>query len=92
MKIFKYRTQVADSIQLQLPKGAKILSVDTQQQRCFIWALVNPDAPTETRHFRIVTTGEEFNPSGLVYVGSWHGMVFHLFEQASTPESEAAHE
>lgn len=94
--IYKYRTQVSTKpLNLFLPKGAQILSVHIQRDQCYIWALVDPEAKNEGRTFHIVATGELFDPTGLTYVGTFHGvegwMVFHLFEQASAPESEADH-
>jgi hypothetical protein len=86
MKIYKYRALVTtEPFTLTLPKGAHILSVHTQHAQCQLWAMVDPEAGNEERSFRIVATGESFNPEGLTYIGTWHGvegwMVFHLFEQ-----------
>ena len=60
-----------------------------QRETPCLWALVNPDAPMETRTFRVVGTGHDIPPDGADYlwyhVGTFqmHGGYFvgHLFEQ-----------
>ena len=87
-RIYKYRLQVsARTIELSLPKDARILSVGVQEGHCHIWALVDAEAPKETRLFRTIATGEAFTPDGLTYIGTFHDveswMVFHLFEEGA---------
>ncbi len=86
--IYKYPVQL-DAVQsnasIDLPVGAHILSVAVQGQKTLcVWALVDPEAPKDTRRFRIIATGERFDPTGMTYIGTFHGvagwMVFHLFE------------
>lgn len=92
-RIYKYQLEVESRQMLQMPKGAKILSVGTQgemaigdrpnSQMPVMFALIpDPDAPMETRIFRTVTTGEIFNHEGLKFIGTtfidWY--TAHVFE------------
>ena len=83
MKIYKYA--ILPTSPTKMPKGARILNCGVQTEQPFVWALVNPVAPMETRNLRIFATGESFDPTGLTYIGTFHGiggwMVFHLFEE-----------
>jgi hypothetical protein len=71
------------------PEGAQILSVSVQDGEPYIWALVDPGAPKEEHHFKILPTGMPFDPDGLTYIGSFHGvgawMVLHLFAVSQIP-------
>jgi hypothetical protein len=67
-----------------MPKGAEILTVQTQNEIPCIWAVVNPDADKEERTFVIYGTGFEFQLIDYKYIGTFqmhsHGLVFHVFE------------
>ena len=65
-----------------MPIGAKILSVQSQRERGMIWALVDPNAEDEPRHFAIVGTGETFDETNMTYIGTFQDspFVWHLFE------------
>jgi len=91
MKIFKYELPVEDYFELELPAGAKILTVQTQfelnlhpPERPKIWVLVDPSAEKEKRKFRIIGTGKNFNENGMVYLGTFQqfggALIWHLFE------------
>src|ERR1700691_5630117 len=88
-RIFNYELQPEGRQILQMPKHAFILGLIEKYGCPFILALVDPDAEIETRVFRIVTTGEIFNPEVLEFVGTlrlggdtpqsaWYTM--HVFE------------
>ena len=69
-----------------MPVEARILSVAEQRERPVMFALVDGDeTKTETRVFRIVTTGEEFNVNsqqefiGTIIIKEWY--TAHVFEQ-----------
>ena len=51
LKIFKYPVTIDKYFELNLPKGSKVLTVDIQNDEPQLWALVNPDMPTEKRLF-----------------------------------------
>lgn len=89
--IWKYRLPMsAREHAIAMPGGARILSVDTQYGQPCLWALVDPSAMTETRQFRIITTGsaeienDAYQQGRLRYVGTvllFAGeMVLHVFE------------
>ena len=72
---------------ISMPKGAEILTVQTQAGTPFVWALVNPEAENEYRYFDIFGTGHNV-PVGtevMKYVATYqlHGgnLVFHVFEK-----------
>ena len=89
MRVFKYEIPVANEPTVRLPKGAGILSVGQQNNKMYLWALVNPsEQQTERRVLRIAGTDheiaeiEELNFLGTVHM---HGgdLVFHVFERDS---------
>jgi len=88
--IWKFRVDPADRIAVEMPKDARILSVQVLSDgQPYVWALVNPDAEKELRTFRLLPTGVPFldDPMHLLYVGSFQinsetprSLVFHVFE------------
>ena len=85
--IWKFELETKDNILVQIPKGAKILTVETQHEQPCMWALVDPNKETETRHFEIFGTGHPINYGMGVdrsYIGTYQldngGLVFHVFE------------
>ncbi len=85
-KVFKYDVPVEDVFTLDMPEGAKILSFQTQRDLPMIWALVNPDAPMQSRKFRLAGTGHPIADydDELSFVATCQMMggslVWHLFE------------
>lgn len=86
LTIFKYPVPAMDKFELELPEGAKILSFQTQRNNICIWALVNPDAQTVRRQFRLAGTGHSIyhQKSQLKFIGTTKlqdgDLIFHLFE------------
>lgn len=85
-RIFKYDLEVESRQLIQMPKGAKILSVAEQRERPVLFALVDGNEKEfEHRVFRIVTTGEDFNANsqqefiGTIIIKDWY--TAHVFEQ-----------
>jgi hypothetical protein len=83
--IYKYPVEVRDTFTLSLPKGAEILTVQEQRGSVFMWALVDRDAESEERSFRLAGTGHPIEDGlDLRHVGTFqmHGgvLVFHVFE------------
>lgn len=83
LSIYKYAASVQDSIELRLPKGASILTVQMQHNEPCIWALVDPSAPEEVRLIHVRGTGHPANGLGR-YIGTIQmrggALVFHYFE------------
>jgi hypothetical protein len=88
-RIFKYELEVTDEQQILLPEHARILSVQVQNGRLCLWALVNDGALTNRRRtFRVVGTGHPVPDNEyLAFLGTvqMHGgaLVFHVFEKAT---------
>lgn len=82
--IWKYPLQ-GPSVTLEMPRGARILDLQTQHNVPTIWALVDPTEFKVRRTFHAVATGGEFSQAGLSYVGTFQinggGLVFHIFEE-----------
>lgn len=80
--IWKYAINPLTTI--SIPEGARLLSVETQDNQPQLWALVDPTKAKEQRTFRAVATGQDFEEEGHVYVGTVHinhgSLVFHIFE------------
>lgn len=83
--VYKYQLNASQATRLELPVGATPLRVDIQSGSYCLWAMVDPDAETETRTFEIFGTGHpmpdferRFINTFLVNGGSY---VFHAFER-----------
>lgn len=91
--IYKYNLSKWDSgtIEVEIPKGAKILTMKLQGSQPVLWALVsvpkNPEykPANETRMFKVIATGQEIElgcNERLDYIGTFqhNGFVGHVFE------------
>lgn len=80
--IWKY-TITPDTF-ISIPEGARLLSVQTQDNQPQLWALVDPSKPKMGRAFRAIPTGLDFEDEGLTYIDTFQinggTLVFHLFE------------
>ena len=80
--IWKYAINPHTTI--QIPQGARLLSVQVQDNQPQLWALVDPAALQVGRMFQAVATGEEFDDDGMTYIDTFQinggALVFHLFE------------
>ena len=83
--IWKFPVPVADGFTVEMPAGARVLSVQPQGDSVQMWALVDTDAPNVKRAFAIRGTGH--NAEGLDdcrHLGTFkiHGgaLVFHMFD------------
>ena len=56
-RVYKYEIMAHDEIKVRLPIGAEILEAQEQDGISFLWALVDPNAITEIRTFRLAGTG-----------------------------------
>ena len=84
--IWKFELATHDYVELQMPKGASVLSVGHQYGKPHLWALVDPDAKMEKRAFRHAGTGHPITESDsrLSFIGTYMldggALVFHVFE------------
>ena len=93
--VYKYPLKVEDYQVVTMPKGAQILTVQTQREEPCIWALVDTENDPEERYFRIAEEKRYFRIAGtghpirlkdklLRYVGTFQliggDLIFHVFE------------
>jgi len=84
--IWKFKLDICDRQSIALPKGAKILCVQTQKETPCIWAIVSntKDGGKQYHSFAIYGTGHEHEAIGGTYIGTFQlqeGMfVYHVFE------------
>jgi hypothetical protein len=79
-RIYKYELKEGS---VEMPIGAKILSTQTQNDRPYIWTLVDIDAECEFRNFAIVGTGHDFpEADDFTYINTIQDgqFVWHIFE------------
>lgn len=55
--IYKYQIPILESFCLDLPKDAEVIRVDHIDGLSWIWAVVDTEAPKETRKFHAFKTG-----------------------------------
>lgn len=87
LRVYKYTIPVKDYFLLDLPAGAKILTVQVQNDEPQIWALVDPGQKSKVSHnFRVAGTGHDITETkdDLEYIGTFQiaggQLIFHLFE------------
>lgn len=92
-KVWKY--DLEPEMTIKMPAGAKILSIDEQNNMPCMWVLVNPEAKKVKRHFRFYGTGRTIPDVEMNYVGSfqtiqdrdlrapevWVSHVFEVFDK-----------
>lgn len=82
-RVFKYPLTPYTTV-IEMPMGAKILTVQTQRGAPCIWALVNDDYPSEERRFIVYGTGHPLCENMQEYIGTFQldngDLVFHVFE------------
>lgn len=86
MVIWKYELEIKDLQHVDMPYGAKILSVANQNGNLCMWASVDPSAEKMWRFVEIIGTGHliptDLNGErifiGTVVIGS---LVWHVFER-----------
>ena len=84
MEIVKVLLEVKDTQVIALPEKAKILTVQTVDQRPWLFALVNTMAETVDRVVRVYDTGDEIKNPGK-YIGTHieqtgQVYIYHIFD------------
>lgn len=82
MKVCKYPLE-SSTPDLFIPDGGEVLSVQVQDGKPCIWALVDDSKSEMRRRFKMYGTGKNLeDPVNEEYVGTFqlNGFVFHLFE------------
>lgn len=84
--IWKYHIPISGLIPVEMPKGAKFLTVQVQNEAACVWALVSPSADNETRYLEVHGTGTPIHGDMGIerkYIGTFQQppFVWHLFER-----------
>lgn len=89
--IFKYRVPFMEVSQVEMPKGAKVIRVDGLDGAIWAWAIVDTDAPLETRTFHLFKTGgempediDEYEYIGCGAIFVQMELMMYLFEKPNT--------
>jgi len=92
-RIFKYKIPITDEFELELPRGTKVLTFQTQHNEPVIWAIIDDTENVfEKVHFRLFGTGHPIPEEAnfFVYVGTAQmangQLVWHLFKERSLAE------
>lgn len=67
--IWKYQIPVLEDFNISLPKGAEIIRFDNEEGKLWLWAIVNPDSPTEERRLLAFKTCAEMPDKSLKFLG-----------------------
>lgn len=88
--VYKYGPlAIGDVTSVVMPQGAQVLHVAPQGRfepsPIHLWARVDPQAPVETRRFRLAGTGHQLDDATVGdHIGTWlqleGALVLHLFE------------
>lgn len=85
MVIWKYPIPLGTS-SLRMPRGARLLCVQMQENMGYLWALVDQSSPLVDRHIAIVGTGWTLESLPGEYVGTLQadGYVWHIFDRGKS--------
>lgn len=92
MIIYKYEIPIKDEFVIDLPDHSRILTFQMQNDRPFIWCLVNPYRQIIEQKFKLYGTGQQiFDVNNLDYIGTvqWlehlcgNTFIWHLFADHS---------
>jgi hypothetical protein len=82
--IWKFRLDVHDMQEIEMPQLAQILSVGTQGGTPQLWALVDELAPKVRRKIRTIGTGHPIDGHPGRFIGTYmmchDSLVFHVFD------------
>ncbi len=84
-RVYRYPVPFDDIVDIKMPIGARLLTIQVQHGEPKLWALVDPDRPVVTRRFRIADTGHPVEDwEATAYVGSFQlysgNFVRHVFD------------
>lgn len=87
MRIYKYDVPVEDTFFVDMPHGARVLSVAVQNHKPVMWALVNTEHKLDRRTFHVYGTGNSLPESirQCQFIGTFQlvggTFVGHLFQE-----------
>jgi len=83
-RIYKYPIETTDDQEIKMPSEAHILCVQVQGGIPYLWARVDPDAPSCVRMISVFGTGHPIE-GHLDYIGTYQldggSLVFHVYER-----------
>ena len=81
--IWKYPIVTTDFQEVEIPQGAKVLTVQMQEGNPCLWALVDPNAEKQKRVIAVHGTGHPVPDAVGEYLGTYRmangALVFHVF-------------
>ena len=83
--IWKFELKTNSMISINMPIGAKILTIQEQNGKPYLWALIDSEAKKENRVFCIHGTGHIISYiEAKKYIGTYQlmngALIFHVFE------------
>lgn len=80
--IWKYELETTSDQRIKMPEDAKILTVQVQNGKPCLWAIVDTERKPEVRVIEIYGTGHPVSLRQRVYIGTYQipDLVFHVFE------------
>lgn len=85
MRIWKWPLMITDRQTIEMPSGAKMLTVQMQGERPQLWALCDETNPLTERKIAIYGTGNPVPDEPGQYIATFqsHGglLVWHVFEE-----------
>ncbi|MET0410397.1 MAG: hypothetical protein ABW217_03835 [Polyangiaceae bacterium] len=82
--VWKYEVSIGGRFDIDMPAGARILTLQLQFGKPVIWAAVDPSKPKVRRTFGLVGTGAEVDFELPDYIGTFQlfdgRTVIHMFE------------
>lgn len=84
--IWKFRFELVGPLQLSMPRGAQVLTVQDQGGVGCLWAMVEPENELESRYFEVFGTGHpvyEDMDVNRKYIATFQQppFVWHVFER-----------
>lgn len=83
--VYKYALQIEGFQEVDMPAGGVCLTAQIQNEDPYLWALVDPEAPTIKRRIHIYGTGHPVEGHIHRYISTFQmrdgGLVFHVFEE-----------
>jgi hypothetical protein len=85
--IYKYEINIGADTTIEMPIGAVVLSAHEQNDRVFVWAIVDTTTNAKTkRHFKVFGTGHPIERwNRMRYIGTAFcaggALVWHVFEE-----------
>jgi hypothetical protein len=91
MRIWKYPIEILDRIDLAMPPGAQLLTIEMQHGKCCLWALVDETKMAmEIRTIAIYGTGNPIPDEPGNYIATFQlesgALVFHAFDVSANDQ------